>query len=432
MSRPILFVGDIHLGRRPSGLEDVLPVLGLEPRQLSTAAAWEVTVARAVQRDVRALVLAGDVVEGLRDRFEAYVHLHRGISELVKAGIPVFAVAGNHDVEALPLLAERIPEVTLVGRDGRWEIVEIPGRDDEPPVDLLGWSFPSETVREDPTANAGFQEALASRRAGARLVGIVHGDLDAPGSRYAPLSRHRLAAAPVEGWFLGHIHKPGPLDGPRPIGYLGSLAALDPGETGVHGPWELHLDGGLELHQIPLSPIRFENEDLPVEDLEGETEDALLASLGRTIRGRFAEDLETARDHLLLLAVRVTLKGHARNASAVDTLVRLTPRDRIFPGDGPPIVVTRLTDRTLPPMDLEELARAPDPAGELAQTILALEGEPPPELIEAAEKLLAPWKDARWTGGEIPDPPATRELLAAAARRALRAVLEHRVTGGEG
>ncbi|HHQ47472.1 MAG TPA: hypothetical protein ENK19_01135, partial [Acidobacteria bacterium] len=126
VSRPILLVGDVHLGRRPTGLEDVLEVLGLEPRRLSAAAGWEATVGWAVDHGVRAVILAGDVVEGLRDRFEAYAHLQRGASRLTETGIPLLAVAGNHDVEALPRLADRVPEVTLLGRGGRWELVPIP------------------------------------------------------------------------------------------------------------------------------------------------------------------------------------------------------------------------------------------------------------------------------------------------------------------
>jgi len=426
VNRPLLLVGDLHLGRRPPGLGEVLPELGLEPRELSAVAAWEATVDWAIRREIRAVVLAGDVVEGLRDRFEAFTHLARGTKRLADAGIPLLAVAGNHDGEALPRLADRVPEVILVGRGGRWEIVPIPGRDGEPPVDLLGWSFPAPTVRNDPTEDPSFEEALDRRRESARLIGVVHGDLDAPGSRHAPLSRHRLAGASVDAWFLGHIHVPGTLDGPRPLGYLGSVGALDPGETGVHGPWELELDGGVAVRQIPLSPVRFENVEIELGDHAPAEPDALLASLEGTIRERLGPSLVTAGGHPRLLAVRLTLTGRPQARRAVDEIVRLEPLERLFPGEDPPMVISRITDRTRPAIDLEELAAATTPAGELARLLQALEHDPPRELLEAAERSIGGWKGSGWTGGEIPPPPETVELLRTAARRALLAVLDGR------
>ncbi len=431
MSRPILLVGDIHLGRRPPGLEDVLPALGLEAHELSASAAWNAAVTWAIERNHRAVVLAGDVVEGVRDRFEAYAHLQRGASRLAEAGIPVFAVAGNHDVEALPRLADRLPEVTLLGRGGRWECVPIPGREDEIPVDLVGWSFPRAQVFDDPAAGPGLEQALEKRRPGARLIGVVHGDLDAPGSRYAPLSRHRLEQASVDAWFLGHIHAPDTLEGPRPLGYLGSLPALDPGETGVHGPWELELDGGLTLRQVPLSPVRFENVELELGADTPADSDALLAGLGRAIRERLGPSLEVTDGPLKLLAVRLTLTGRLHDRRPLEEILDLEPVQRLFPGENPPLVITRITDRTRPAVDLEQLAASPTPAGELARILLALEHDPPRELLEAAEREIAPWKSAVWTGGEVPPPPETKELLRAAARRALWAVLKNRRGNGE-
>ncbi|NOZ79687.1 MAG: DNA repair exonuclease, partial [Acidobacteria bacterium] len=188
--RPVLFTGDIHLGRRPPALEAVLGAIGIDPSEISAVAAWRAAVAYACERGVRAVVLAGDVVEGENDRFEAFGHLEAGARRLVDAGIPVLAVAGNHDAIALPLLAERIPAVTLLGAGGCWESRPVPGPGAV--IDLLGWSFPDRIVREDPTLDPTFSEAIASRRSGAHLVGVVHGDLDAPGSAYAPIDSHRL------------------------------------------------------------------------------------------------------------------------------------------------------------------------------------------------------------------------------------------------
>ena len=425
MSRPVVVVGDIHLGRRPSGLDEVLGLLGIQPRDLSAAAAWESAVEWAIQRNARAVVLAGDVVESARDRFEAFAHLHRGAAALAGAHIPVYAVAGNHDVTALPLLAERIPKVCLVGAGGRWELVPLPGGEGEPPVDLLGWSFPSEIVREDPTRDPGFRAALGGRRPGTLLVGVVHGDLDAPGSPYAPLSRSALEAAPADAWLLGHIHRPDPLGGERPLGYLGSLSALDPGETGPRGLWELLPDRGIRLHHVPLSPVRFENLALRVDHLEAGTPDALLAALEAEIRERLAPELEASRE-LRLLVVRLRLEGRTAARKAVREVAELDPRERVFPGGAVPLFLARVEDRTRPPVDLEELAASSSPAGTLARILLSLDDGIPPEMEEKALRALAPWRDTRWVQAGIPDPPPLDDLLRAAAWKALEELLDQR------
>ena len=113
----LMCVGDIHLGRRPSRLSDRVDDLGIGIHELTPAAAWQTAVDWALANDIDAVALAGDVVERLEDRFEAYGHLERGVRRLVDAGISVVGVAGNHDVLALPRLADQLPEFKLIGRN---------------------------------------------------------------------------------------------------------------------------------------------------------------------------------------------------------------------------------------------------------------------------------------------------------------------------
>ena len=218
--RPLLFVGDIHLGRTPHRLG----VDGMDPNELDPSEAWSRVVRYAVDRKVQAVVLAGDVVDHDEDRFEAFGHLSRGTATLVEHGIRVLGVAGNHDHVALPRLADRIPDFTLLGRDCTWQRVELEG------VDLIGWSFNSRHHAGDPLESPGLQTALDARRSDALCLGVLHGDLDQSQSRYAPVRTEDLAQHPVSGWFLGHIHQPHDLTQARPIGYLGSLVGLDRSE----------------------------------------------------------------------------------------------------------------------------------------------------------------------------------------------------------
>ena len=62
----ILAVGDIHLGRTPSRLP---ADLAAQARRFGPAAAWDRTVETAVEAGVRAVLLAGDVVDRDDDFF---------------------------------------------------------------------------------------------------------------------------------------------------------------------------------------------------------------------------------------------------------------------------------------------------------------------------------------------------------------------------
>ncbi len=380
----------------------------------------------AIGHGLRAVVLAGDVVDADEDRFEAYGHLERGALRLAEARIPLAAVAGNHDWLALPRLAERVAGVRLLGGGGRWELWSLPG--EGPGIDLLGWSFPGREAREDPTRDPSFEAALGGRRPEARLVAVLHGDLDRPASPYAPLERHRLEALPPDAWLLGHIHRPDPLAGPRPVGYLGSVAALDPGEPGAHGPWELTVaPDGLTLRQIPLAPVRYERIEVV---LEGAADpDAVWDAIHAAARESLLPGLQhaPARPEAILLRVRLT--GTVADETAAESAA--DGQGRFFDVAGVPCAVERVENHTRPPVDLEALAAEPSPAGEIARLILRLGGGTVPgELEAAARTVLAPWQGEAWNPPEAPPPPALAEALPAAAWRALRLLLARRTGPG--
>ena len=105
--------------------------------------------------------------------------------------------------------------------------------DDGVRAELLGWSFPTQAYFESPL------EGLPARR-DAKMVrmGLLHCDRDGHSS-HAPVSSGELKAAPVDAWFLGHIHIPDRegLAEVRPMGYLGCLSPIRSKEVGWHGPW---------------------------------------------------------------------------------------------------------------------------------------------------------------------------------------------------
>ncbi len=425
MKQRFLFIGDIHLGRRPLRLPDDLTEYGVDPAQLTPATAWRLAVRWAVSNNIDAVVLAGDVIEGMDDRFEALALLERGIRTLVDTGIPVFGIAGNHDVEALPLVAARIDGFRLVGEGGRWETADLGG---ESGARLLGWSHHEKRHETDPT------ESLVNfvpdkTRA---TIAVLHADLDDSRSNYAPVSRAGLESIPTDAWFLGHIHTPSDLSGSRPIGYLGSLVGLDPGEPGRRGPWLVTVGGPgeVEAEQIPLAPIRWERLDVSVEEMstdEGQPIDdrfhQLLYSALETIRDRIDGGTE-----LLAVGCRLRLTGKNEDHLLIGQLVREGIDFPRLTADRTHYFVEKIIDESTAPFDLEKIAAGSDPPAILAGKILALQGRgvEGENILRDATNALAPVSGAaRWQGvdTQADDPATVREILVRAGLEVLEKLM---------
>ena len=368
MTVKLLCAGDIHLGRHPSGLTEEVRE-GLDERDLRPAAVWESTVRAALDHSVDAVLLAGDVVEQRDDFFEAYRDLRGGVDRLVEAGIDVLGVAGNHDGLVLPRLADAIPAFRLLGRDVEWEFVEIHAADGSS-ARILGWSFPSEAVHSDPLATAPGWDG-----ADVPTLGLLHCDRDTSGSCYAPVRGADLAGHWADAWFLGHIHKPDDLRGPRPVGYLGAIAALRTSDLGPRGPWlvEAAGRGDVTARQLPLSRLRFSRVDVDVSDLPNA--EALQSRLVREIE-RLGDDISGASHAPMAHGVRFRLVGRSAHRRALGCacaqaheLVRRRGETLCF--------VQQVTNLVLPARDLTDLAAGgSDPVGLLAARILLLDGDP--------------------------------------------------------
>ena len=418
----ILAVGDIHLGRTPSRLPEEL---AQRARDLGPAGAWERTVKVAIDVGVRAVLLAGDVVERENDFFEAYRELEQGVRELTGAGIEVIGIAGNHDVKVLPRLAEHIPEFRLLGKDGQWQSCRI--ADDADSITLWGWSFPRKEVLISPLADQPFK-----REAGVNL-GLLHCDRDAGNSPYAPVGNRELQQAGLDGWLLGHIHKPDALSVESLNGYLGSLTGLDRSEAGPHGPWLISISGGRieSVEQLPLAPLRWEFLYVDLEGI-GEPEEAkgriitALQELDRQItESSGSQGPAFAPD---AVGVHITLCGRTRFGTAAQHVLSERREDIIPTGpNNRPYFIDRISADTRPERDLAELAGQPTPPGLLAQRLLWLDepkGHPQrDELVARAHRALQNQRQKPVWNGLDDDEPDPVEWLRRAGLRALDQLL---------
>ncbi|MEJ2679201.1 MAG: DNA repair exonuclease, partial [Gemmatimonadota bacterium] len=334
----VLCAADLHLGRRPAGLA------GTGVDRLSSADAWSNLVGRAVADGVDLVLLAGDVVDRFNRSFEAYGPLDQGIRSLKAAGIPVVAVAGNHDFDVLPDVAAEVGDghLTVLGRGGAWERWTLKGQDGEPRLHVDGWSFPDQHWHDDPTMD--YDPAAFGAPGGARdsapgsvggqapggmpggahgdvpVLGLVHGDLDQPASPYAPLATSRLRSLDVAAWVLGHIHTPSLREDPAgpSILYPGSVQALKAGERGPHGAWLLELEPGRRpaFRPVALSGVRYDRVDVDV----GAVDDAagLNAAVRTSLRAHLDQVGQASVGPLKVVYCQVRLTGRTRLHGGVE------------------------------------------------------------------------------------------------------------------
>ena len=380
MSIRILCTGDIHLGRRPSRVPESIDAHALGP-----AAAWNCFVRSAIELNVHAVVLTGDVVDESNRFYEAFSVLQSGVRQLVKAGIAIYAVSGNHDWDVLPRLADRIPEFRLLGRGGRWEETILPSKD-MPAVRFLGWSFPARHVSTNPLAG------LDAPTRAIATVGLLHCDCGAAGSSYGPVALADLTGGSADAWLLGHIHKPDILSESLPLVlYPGSPQGLDPSERGSHGAWLVTIESGRppKADLLPLAALRWEQIDVPLEGVRDE--DSLAGTVIEAMRARH-DEIRGEIGYTKTVGCRLRLQGRTAIHRLLASLSPDMRTDLKPPFDQVEYFIEKIEDLSRPDLDLEDIARANDPAGLLARRLLLVDrrapAEPYLELIRAAGRAI--------------------------------------------
>ncbi|MFH1267025.1 MAG: DNA repair exonuclease, partial [Planctomycetota bacterium] len=365
MSLKILATADIHIGRRPSKVPDLR-----DAERFSCARMWEAIVDRAILDEVDVLALVGDIVDHDNRFFEATGPLERGLARLADRGIPTYAVAGNHDYDVLPRIADTIgsEHFHLLGRSGRWEEAVLE-RGDGRRLRIHGWSFPANHVSTSPLS-----DYRLARDGEVPTLGLLHADLNAPESNFAPVTVAELQSHSISFWLLGHVHAPQLHQtgtGPDVL-YPGSPQAMDPGETGRHGPWLIEIQGPHRARATPLGMSKVRYDKLEV-DLTGAGSQEEFQSRVSTSVGDHLSSMAAEQGPLELVSLRLELAGRTALCGRIAgytgslqeqyerTLQRVTAR------------VDTVADRTRPEIDLDALAEKSDPPGVLARTLRQLE-----------------------------------------------------------
>ena len=192
----ILHTADIHLGSPIRSIALRNPDLGQRLKQASRDTFTRV-VDLAIEEQVDALVLAGDIFDNAHPDLRTRAFLISQLSRASEVGVPTVLIRGNHDA----LLDHKAhgdlgSNIHLLHKDF-------------PTVEIGDTAFHGLSFDKAHVANS-FLPDYPSPVAGKHNIGLMHTSLDGAQGHdpYAPCAAGDLMAHGYDLWCLGHIHAP--------------------------------------------------------------------------------------------------------------------------------------------------------------------------------------------------------------------------------
>lgn len=419
----LLCASNLHLGRRLAGLPDHA---GLDPARRSATAAWSRLCHAALTYHADAILLAGDIIDRENGLLEPAGALEHGLATLERAGIPVIAIAGDEDADALPRAVAMLDHPNLTLLDARRPATELHA--DGEHLTIIGLAHHDIATGQDSLS------ALPAIEAIGPAVVMLHASLtdgNAPPGTVHPVQLEALAASPTRTWILGAPREPDIID-------LDDTTAIEPGatlplgptETGPHGATlvDLFAEGGAVCELVPLSAVQFADVDLELagtEDLDA-IESAIVRALDTALDDALTMDAVQA---LAAVPCTLHLTGPTPLHNALPGLLEELTQTLAVTHQGVTAILQAYELETHPPVALEALLGRPDPVGELARLLAALEedGSPTPAqeaLVQRATDRLVAVHRSRVFAGAAHDPAPDAETARTVLRREAWNVLD--------
>jgi len=417
-----IHAADLHLD---SPLQRLKAYEGAPVDQIREAArrALENLVQLAIEREVDLVVIAGDLYDGDWQDHNTGLFFVSQVSKLVRHGIPVVAISGNHDAQSQMTRSLPLPknpdgsDIMLSSRKAESR------RFPESGFVVHGRSFGNRAETENmlpgyPAADGGMFN-----------IGLLHTSLTgAEGhDNYAPCTPADLVAKQYQYWALGHVHTRGEHHDQTdptaaPILFSGNIQGRHPRETGPKGCVIVDVaSDGKPTHSFhPLDVVRWEICPLDLSSVE--RIDDLYDRYSVWLR----DAIEQAEDRILVHRVRLfgTTKLHGQLTTdlvGIENSLRAIALN--IAGEQSWLERVRLKT-TLPVGDLQDF----DPTGPLGclETVLAEwrdvatteDDEQPHELHEALSDLIRKLPDeltnAQLDPLQLTTPEMLQELVAAA------------------
>ena len=359
-----LHAADLHLDSPLRGLEADAPA---ERIRGATRRALVNLVDLALSEQVAFVLLAGDLYDGDWEDWPTGQFLVTQIGRLTRAGIPVYAIHGNHDAASVLTKSLPWPHGAWLFDHGAPHTMAVPGLD----VAIHGQSFARRAVTEN------IARAYPAPLPGMLNIGLLHTACgDAGHDNYAPCTVEQLAGHGYDYWALGHVHGRAELHGhPAWVVFPGVLQGRHINEEGPKGATLVHVEGRrLTPEHRTLDVVRWARVSVGLSGIKDQ--DAAMARV-RAALGHAAEQAESA-----LLAVRVVLLGdtplHAALCRDPEATREMVCAEVNGMGLGDAVWVQRVELGTRPPQGAEQ-------EGSDAVAVLLRAIDAPPTQAVAAE-----------------------------------------------
>lgn len=282
----------------------------------ATRIAFERVVTLAVEENVAAVVVAGDLFDGDRDDYQTAVFLQRQLYNLRDAGVRVVLAYGNHDAASEITRRLRLPDNcrALSPTEAETVVHEDLG------LALHGRSYATRAVTED--LSAGYPLPIPNLL----NVGILHTSLEGrPGhDRYSPCTTEDLLRRGYGYWALGHIHKREEItrEGVAVV-FPGNICGRHVGETGSKGASLVEYDDDTvaAVTHRELAPVRWHTVEVNAVDAKdmAEVAEVLFPTL-EALRVSSIAELHAVR--LSIAASESVAAEWFRNTEQVETQLR--------------------------------------------------------------------------------------------------------------
>ena len=380
---------DLHIDSPFKGLSSEKPELAKNLRA-STSQAFLNIVQLAINEKVDAVVIAGDIYDGVDKSLQAQFKFHKGLKELSDAGIPSFLAHGNHDPLDSRFATLKWPDLVTVfsGQEVQCHNIQ---RDGKTLARIQGISYPTRDVKE----NLALQfETHSGEGFG---IGVLHTNVghDPDHDDYAPCSIEDLVSRKMDYWALGHIHAYKVLRQSDPaIVYSGNTQARHKNETGIKGCClvTLHPNSSPEIQFVSVDSVRFICDTLDLSSASSlEQVMQFIESRCEEISARTGE-----RDALihLTLAGRTQVHRELKQSANVEDLMEEIQSG--FEGRTPSIWVT-LAVQTQGTYDVEALKQGNDFIADLLALYEEFEnGDEVDELSETLKPVFEIWSGRKY------------------------------------
>ena len=285
-----LHAADIHLDSPLKGLDPEAPV---ERIRRATRDALVSMVDFAIEQQVSFVLLAGDLYDGDWKDWRTGQFLVQQLGRLLREGIEIVAISGNHDAESVLMLKLPVPGLLPADEPGTRLL-------SGSPVAVHGQGF------RVPAVTGNIVLDYPAPVDGRFNIGLLHTACGPSAhANYAPCSLDDLVRRNYDYWALGHVHTRSELCRDPWVVFPGNLQGRHINEEGSRGATLVTVEGGrvASVAHHALDVLRWRRLQVYVSEAISRTEVLLEVKLALEAAAQEAEGR--------LLVVRVVLLGES-------------------------------------------------------------------------------------------------------------------------